>query len=99
MYKGLAILALICFLIAALCLLFLYIKFSINEKKVMEEKLAQTEADIAKVKKQSEKYSQEKKENEELVQKINSSDTLASADASIELLQKLSDKGKERNKY
>lgn len=99
MYKGLAILALICFLIAALGLLFLYIKFSINEKKVMEEKLAQTEADIAKVKKQSEKYSQEKKENEELVQKINSSDTLASADASIELLQKLSDKGKERNKY
>ncbi len=99
MYKGLAILALICFLIAALVLLFLYIKFSINEKKVMEEKLAQTEADIAKVKKQSEKYSQEKKENEELVQKINSSDTLASADASIELLQKLSDKGKERNKY
>ena len=99
MFKGLAILLGICFVMALFIILVLYVKFEKEEKKHIEEQLKQMEADTEKIKKQNEKYVQEKKENEELVQKINSDNNLDAADASVELLQKLSDKGKERNKH
>lgn len=99
MFKGMAILLGICFVIALLIILALYIKYKKEEQKRLEESLQQMKADTEKIKKQNEKYIQEKKENEELVQKINGANNLDAADASVELLQKLSDKGKERNKY
>lgn len=99
MFKGLSILLGICFVMALFIILVLYVKFEKEEKKHIEEQLKQMEADTEKIKKQNEKYVQEKKENEELVQKINGANNLDSADASVELLQKLSDKGKERNKH
>lgn len=99
MFKGMAILLGICFVIALLIILALYIKYEKEEQKRLEESLQQMKADTEKIKKQNEKYNQEKKENEELVQKINGANNLDSADASVELLQKLSDKGKERNKH
>ena len=97
--KGVAILLGICFMIALFIILVIYIKFEKEEKKHIEEQLKQMEADTEKIKKQNEKYVQEKKENEELVQKINGANNLDSADASVKLLQKLSDKGKERHKH
>lgn len=99
MFKGMAILLGICFVIALLIILALYIKYEKEEQKRLEESLQQMKADTEKIKKQNEKYNQEKKENEELVQKINGANNLDAADASVELLQKLSDKGKERNKH
>lgn len=99
MFKGMAILLGICFAIALLIILALYIKYEKEEQKRLEESLQQMKADTEKIKKQNEKYNQERKENEELVQKINGNNTLDAADASVELLQKLSDKGKERNKH
>lgn len=99
MFKGMAILLGICFVIALLIILALYIKYEKEEQKRLEESLQQMKADTEKIKKQNEKYNQERKENEYLVQKINGNNTLDAADASVELLQKLSDKGKERNKH
>lgn len=99
MFKGMAILLGICFVIALLIILALYIKYEKEEQKRLKESLQQMKADTEKIKKQNEKYNQERKENEELVQKINGNNTLDAADASVELLQKLSDKGKERNKH
>lgn len=85
--------------ILGLCIfiLCLWLKYSLKEKENLEEKLAQTEADTEKVKKQMEKYSEEKKDNEELNQKINSGNDIDSFNASLEQLQKQSDKGKHRN--
>jgi len=99
MNKGLIIIAVICFLSASIGLLVLWLKHISEEKKELEERLKQAEADTKKIKAQSEKYTEEKKENEELLQKIHSGNTLDSADASIELMQKLADKGKKRNKH
>ncbi len=99
MFKELSILLGICFVMALFIILVLYIKFEKEEKKHIEEQLKQMEADTEKIKKQNEKYNQERKENEELVQKINGDNNLDAADASVELLQKLSDKGKERHKH
>lgn len=75
----------------------LWIKYIREDNKLQKEKLAQAEADIEKVKKQTETYTQEKKENEELIQKVNSGNDIDSFNASIDLLQKQSEKGKHRN--
>lgn len=95
--KGVAILLGICFMIALFIILVLYIKFEKEEKKHIEEQLKQMEADTEKIKKQNEKYVQEKKENEELAQKMSAGNDIDSFDAGLELLQKQSDKGKHRH--
>lgn len=96
--KGFMTLFLVCAAVAISIIIYLWGKLQKNEKKELEEKLAQTEADTAKIKRQNEKYVGEKKENEELLQEMHSGNNLDSANASIELLQKLADKGKSRNK-
>lgn len=84
--------------VAGLIILGMYANYQKKEKKELEEKLAQTEADTEKIKKQSEIYAQEMKENEELENQMHSGNTLDSFNACIQLMQKQSDKGKERNK-
>ena len=96
--KGVAILLGVCFMIALFIILVLYIKYEKEEKKHIEEQLKQMEADTEKIKKQNEKYNQEMKENEELVEQIHSGNNLDSFNAAIQLMQKQSDKGKRRNK-
>lgn len=79
-----------------LAVTFLLVCF-INANKRMKQELKEKESDLESARKQSEIYAKEKRENEELVQKMHSGNNLDSANASVELLHKLSEKGKERN--
>lgn len=77
-------------------LVFLAIAFSSANKRIKAE-LKEMEDDLEIKKKQAEIYVKEKKGNEELLQKMHSDNNLDSANASLDLLQKLSEKGKQRN--
>lgn len=85
-------------LILLFCIFFMWLKNEKIKRKELEKQLEQTAADTEKIKKQTGKYVEVKKENEELVQQVHAGNKLDSADASIELLQKLAAKGKKRNK-
>lgn len=90
---------LILFVVVSVIILFLvlYLKLKIKQTKELKEALKRAEADTEKVKAQSEKYTKEQKENEELVQKMHGDNSVNSFNAGLELLHKQTEKGKQRN--
>lgn len=95
MYLGIGI----CLLVILFAGLVVWNMFQIEKTKRKEHEatIASLEKDIQKIKNQNDIYVQEKKENEELKQKANSNNNLDSFNASVDLLQKQSEKGKHRN--
>lgn len=82
-------------IIALVCVIFGIFAFFENQKQKQE--LKKTKEELESLKKTSEVFAKGKRENEELVQKMHSGSNIDSANASVELMQKLSEKGKQRN--
>lgn len=93
MLKGLAMLFGVGFILALIFIVYLVLKFSKEQK----DELKDVEEDKEILEKQMRKYAEEKRDNEELEKKMDRSNNLDSFNASLELLQKQSSKGKNRN--
>ena len=95
--KIMAIIFIAVTLLLLIALIILNSKLQKQSEKELKRELEAIEADTKKFKEQNKQYVQEKKENEELLQEINSGNSLDSFNAGLDLMQKLSQKGKHRN--
>lgn len=86
------------FIAAIVLLLILIFKNLSSENKKLNEEIKEKEAENKKINDQFSKLTKEKKDNEELKQKMSAGNDIDSFNASLELLQKQSDKGKNRNR-
>lgn len=90
----------IMFALAGLCVVLGVFAFILNKekKKQLEEELKRVQNQKNAVEEILKNYNEAKKENEELYNEMLSGNNSSAATASIDMLHKLSEKGKDRNK-